>query len=74
VGITVAGLVAGVLVGAALQSWLRVDIVPLGVRAPTTLILITARHDHQPCTDCSGNPQRVLQPGWCMVVGMLDAS
>lgn len=26
-----AGLLAGVLLGAALQSWLRVDIVPIGV-------------------------------------------
>ena len=31
-GITVAGLLAGVLLGAGLQSWLRVDIVPIGVR------------------------------------------
>ena len=31
VGITVAGLLAGVLLGAALQSWLRVDIVPIAV-------------------------------------------
>lgn len=29
-GITAAGLVTGALVGSALQSWLRVDIVPIG--------------------------------------------
>ena len=31
-GIVVGGLLAGVLLGAGLQSWLRVDIVPIGVR------------------------------------------
>ncbi len=31
VGITVAGLLLGVLIGGGLQSWLRVDIVPIGV-------------------------------------------
>ncbi|KAK9905760.1 hypothetical protein WJX75_005908 [Coccomyxa subellipsoidea] len=30
VGITVAGLLLGVLIGGGLQSWLRVDIVPIG--------------------------------------------
>lgn len=30
-GITVAGLIVGAVVGSALQSWLRVDIVPIGV-------------------------------------------
>lgn len=30
-GLTTAGLAAGTLVGSALQSWLRVDIVPIGV-------------------------------------------
>lgn len=29
-GITVAGLIVGAVVGSALQSWLRVDIVPIG--------------------------------------------
>ncbi|CAL5224812.1 g7558 [Coccomyxa viridis] len=38
-GITVAGLLAGVLLGAALQSWLRVDIVPIGgLGSPAALI------------------------------------
>ena len=32
-GITAAGLIAGAVVGSALQSWLRVDIVPIGVSA-----------------------------------------
>ena len=36
-GITVAGLLAGVLLGAALQSWLRVDIVPIAVNPPAHL-------------------------------------
>jgi uncharacterized membrane protein YfcA len=31
VALSLAGLVAGTLVGAAVQSWLRVDIIPLGV-------------------------------------------
>ena len=31
-GITAAGLIAGAAIGSALQSWLRVDIVPIGVR------------------------------------------
>ena len=35
-GITVAGLLAGVLLGAALQSWLRVDIVPIAVNPPVS--------------------------------------
>lgn len=30
-GITAAGLIAGAVIGSALQSWLRVDIVPIGV-------------------------------------------
>jgi hypothetical protein len=30
-GLALAGLVAGTLVGAGVQSWLRVDIIPLGV-------------------------------------------
>ena len=35
-GITAAGLLAGVLLGAALQSWLRVDIVPIAVIPPVS--------------------------------------
>ena len=31
-----AGLLAGVLLGAALQSWLRVDIVPIAVSPPAS--------------------------------------
>jgi uncharacterized membrane protein YfcA len=31
-GITVGALVAGVMLGAVLNAWLRVDLVPLGVR------------------------------------------
>lgn len=30
-GITAAGLIAGAAIGSAAQSWLRVDIVPIGV-------------------------------------------
>lgn len=33
-GLALAGLVAGTFLGAAVQSWLRVDIIPLGVSAP----------------------------------------
>ena len=33
-GLAVAGLVAGTLLGSALQSWLRVDIIPIFVRSP----------------------------------------
>lgn len=32
VGYTAAGLVVGALLGGLLQNWLRVDIVPIGVR------------------------------------------
>ncbi len=35
-GLAVAGLVAGTLLGAALQSWLRVDIIPIFVRPPAS--------------------------------------
>jgi hypothetical protein len=31
VGLSVAALVAGILLGAGLEAWLRVDIVPIGV-------------------------------------------
>lgn len=37
-GITAAGLIAGAVVGSALQSWLRVDIVPIGVSALLALM------------------------------------
>ncbi len=44
-GITVAGLLAGVLLGAALQSWLRVDIVPIAVSPQQSgITLSTACH------------------------------
>lgn len=33
--LTTAGLLAGTLLGSALQSWLRIDIVPIGVRCPS---------------------------------------
>ena len=36
-GLAVAGLVAGTLLGSALQSWLRVDIIPIFVRLPRCL-------------------------------------
>ena len=39
-GITIAGLILGAVVGSALQSWLRVDIVPIGVSAHSLLLYI----------------------------------
>lgn len=43
-GITAAGLIAGAVVGSALQSWLRVDIVPIGVSAHSLLLYILSAH------------------------------
>jgi len=37
-GITAAGLIAGAAIGSAAQSWLRVDIVPIGVSLTATLM------------------------------------
>ena len=42
-GITAAGLIAGAVVGSALQSWLRVDIVPIGVSAYSLLLYILGK-------------------------------
>lgn len=39
-GITAAGLIAGAAIGSAAQSWLRVDIVPIGV-SPTGAFMHT---------------------------------
>ena len=44
-GLTAAGFLVGSLLGGALQNWLRVDIVPIGVRATrcTTNMRFTVR-------------------------------
>ncbi len=45
-GITAAGLIAGAAIGSAAQSWLRVDIVPIGVSF-TTALMHTLLHSLQ---------------------------
>lgn len=40
--LTTAGLLAGTLIGSALQNWLRIDIVPIGV----SVIYITGQAAH----------------------------
>lgn len=37
--ITIGGLVAGAVVGSAVESWLQVDIVPfMGIQSPATVV------------------------------------
>lgn len=43
-GITVAGLALGLAVGSAAQSWLRVDIVPIGVSHPYLCMYRLSQH------------------------------
>ncbi len=45
-GITAAGLIAGAAIGSAAQSWLRVDIVPIGVSL-TAAFMHTLLHSLQ---------------------------
>lgn len=47
-GITGAGLLVGALLGGALQAWLRVDIVPVGVgfRCPVVIKLCCCVKEH----------------------------
>lgn len=51
-----ASLLAGVLVGAALQSWLRVDIVPVGVGPLASFVL------HDICIPCKLCPRAGCLP------------
>ena len=49
-GITAAGLIAGAAIGSAAQSWLRVDIVPIGVSLIEAFMHIVAQPARFACT------------------------